>query len=52
MTTIDVTIMGQSYRLACKEGEELALKLPPEPTGLFCVVGAPALFATQGAQLK
>ena len=26
MTTIDVTIMGQSYRLACKEGEELALK--------------------------
>jgi cell division protein ZapA len=26
MTTLDVTIMGQSYRLACKEGEELALK--------------------------
>ncbi len=26
MTTIDVTIMGQPYRLACKEGEELALK--------------------------
>ena len=26
MTTIDVTIMGQSYRLACKEGEELALR--------------------------
>jgi cell division protein ZapA len=26
MTTIDVTIMGQAYRLACKEGEELALK--------------------------
>jgi hypothetical protein len=29
-----------------------ALKLRPEPTGLFCVFGAPALFATQGAQLK
>ncbi len=26
MTTLDVTIMGQPYRLACKEGEELALK--------------------------
>ncbi len=26
MTTLDVTIMGQAYRLACKEGEELALK--------------------------
>ncbi len=26
MTTIDVTILGQPYRLACKEGEELALK--------------------------
>jgi cell division protein ZapA len=26
MTTIDVTIMGQPYRLACKEGEELVLK--------------------------
>ena len=26
MTTIDVTIMGQPYRLACKQGEELALK--------------------------
>jgi len=26
MTTLDLTIMGQPYRLACKEGEELALK--------------------------
>ncbi len=26
MTTIDVTILGQPFRLACKEGEELALK--------------------------
>lgn len=26
MTTIDVTIMGQPYRLSCKEGEEIALK--------------------------
>ena len=26
MTTIEVTIMGQPYRLACKEGEELALE--------------------------
>lgn len=26
MTTLDVSIMGQPYRLACKEGEELALK--------------------------
>ncbi len=26
MTTVDVNIMGQAYRLACKEGEELALK--------------------------
>ncbi len=26
MTTLDVTIMGQAYRLACKEGEETALK--------------------------
>ncbi len=26
MTTVDITIMGQPYRLACKEGEELALK--------------------------
>ncbi len=26
MTTLDVTIMGQPYRLACKAGEELALK--------------------------
>ena len=26
MTTLDVTIMGQPYRLVCKEGEELALK--------------------------
>jgi cell division protein ZapA len=25
MTTLDVTIMGQSYRLACKEGEEQAV---------------------------
>ena len=26
MTTLDVSIMGQSYRLACKEEEALALK--------------------------
>jgi len=26
MTQIDVTIMGHSYRLACKEGEEAALR--------------------------
>jgi len=26
MTQIDVTIMGQAYRLACKEGEENALR--------------------------
>ncbi len=26
MTTIDVSIMGQPYRLVCKEGEEIALK--------------------------
>ena len=26
MNQIDVTIMGQSYRLACKEGEQLALQ--------------------------
>ena len=25
-TAIDAIIMGQSYKLACKEGEELALK--------------------------
>ena len=25
-SAIDVTIMGQPYRLACKEGEEIALK--------------------------
>jgi cell division protein ZapA len=25
-SAIDVTIMGQSYRLACNEGEEIALK--------------------------
>ncbi|WP_019141678.1 cell division protein ZapA [Noviherbaspirillum massiliense] len=26
MTQLDVTIMGQAFRLACKEGEEAALK--------------------------
>jgi cell division protein ZapA len=26
MTQIDVTIMGQAYRLACKEGEEETLR--------------------------
>lgn len=26
MNQIDVTIMGQSYRLACKEGEQFALQ--------------------------
>jgi cell division protein ZapA len=26
MTQLDVTIMGQAYRLACKEGEEEALR--------------------------
>jgi len=26
MTALDVTIMGQPYRLACKSGEEIALK--------------------------
>jgi cell division protein ZapA len=26
MTQLDVTIMGQAYRLACKEGEEHALR--------------------------
>jgi cell division protein ZapA len=27
MSQLDVTIMGQSYKLACKEGEETALQL-------------------------
>lgn len=27
MTQLDVTIMGQAYRLACREGEEEALRL-------------------------
>ena len=27
MNQIDVTIMGQSYKLACKEGEEVTLQL-------------------------
>lgn len=26
MTQVDVTIMGHAYRLACKEGEEAALR--------------------------
>jgi len=26
MTQLDVTIMGQAYKLACKEGEEAALQ--------------------------
>tara|TARA_S200000501_G_C20788620_1_gene728442 strand:+ start:706 stop:1020 length:315 start_codon:yes stop_codon:yes gene_type:complete len=26
MTSLDVTIMGRPYRLACKDGEELALR--------------------------
>ena len=26
MTQLDVTIMGQAYKLACKEGEEVALQ--------------------------
>lgn len=26
MIQLDVTIMGQSYKLACKEGEEIALQ--------------------------